>query len=177
MEKIGTEGLLPETPVDNNDEGQNDPETESSKQSKDKAEGSVVEETPEKEAKKAGEKTIKKTGEEKVKKTSERKAKESTKKTSEMKAEKKPPIQAKKGSAANATRTTTPPKGALRVGTEFTYPGGSRCAWLKKGQQGVIKRYYVNPSGQSFRYGVDFEVNGKTKSTQLATKYVEKPKK
>src|SRR5262249_15369258 len=71
MEKIGTEGLLPETPVDSKDEGQNDPETESSKQSKDKAEESVVEETPEKEAKKAGEHKAKKTGEEKVKKTSE----------------------------------------------------------------------------------------------------------
>src|SRR5215475_12600976 len=81
METIGTEGLLPETPVDCNDEGQNEPETEPSKQSKDKAEGSVVEETPEKEAKK--------TGENKAKKTSERKAKESTKKTSERKAEKK----------------------------------------------------------------------------------------
>jgi hypothetical protein len=168
METIGTEGLLPEAPVDSKNEGQNEPEPEPSQRSKDNAEGSVAEETPEKEAKKTGEK--------KVKKTPERKAREN-KNTGERRVEKKPSMKVKKGTAANATRTTTPPKGALRVGTEFTYPGGSRCAWLKKGQKGVIKRYHVNPSGQSFRYGVDFEVSGKTKSTQLATKYVEKPKK
>ena len=82
----------------------------------------------------------------------------------------------KKASGMNATRTTNPPKGALPVGAEFTYPGGSRCAWLKTGQKGVIKRYHVNPGG-TFRYGCAFGVNGKTRTTQLAIPFVEKRKK
>lgn len=82
----------------------------------------------------------------------------------------------KAASGPQATRTTTAPKGAFPVGTEVTYLGGSRCAWLKAKQKGVVKRYHVNPGGATYRYGVDFELNGKPKSTQLATKFVEKKK-
>ncbi len=82
----------------------------------------------------------------------------------------------KAASGPQATRTTTAPKGAFPVGTEVVYLGGSRCAWLKAKQKGVVKRYHVNPGGATYRYGVDFELDGKPKSTQLATKYVEKKK-
>lgn len=79
---------------------------------------------------------------------------------------------AKKAHRTNAKRTTTPPtKDAFKVGAHVVYLGGSRCAWLNKGQQGVVARYHVNPGG-TWRYGVDFQCKGKTRTTQLATKYV-----
>lgn len=83
---------------------------------------------------------------------------------------------AKAKKSGNATRTTTPPKGAAKVGTTVVYLGGSRCKWLKKGMTGTIVRYFVNPGGHSFRYGIAVEVAGKKKSTQVATKYVQAPR-
>lgn len=106
------------------------------------------------------------------------------KKAAKAKAAKPAKKAAKKSSgtsAPQATRTTDKPvKDALAVDTDVVYLGGSRCDWIKKGQRGVVKRYHVNPghtaAEPSFRYGVNFEVDGKTKSTQLATKYIEKVK-
>ena len=154
MLTIGTEELVRPEPVDSEDEGQ--PEAKPEPVAPNQRTGNGATKVPEKSVEKKRKKTAKPTAKKKGRKAAEKKT--------------------QKANGTNALRTTTPPKGALQVGTEFTYPGGSRCAWLKKGQEGVITRYHVNRGG-TFRYGCAFEVNGRTRTTQLAIPFVEKRRK